>query len=70
VWAAVRYYEQNLGWTALPDAFADGTLRSIGDDPDAEAVPRCRALRLPDPPFEPPFEDFRPFWPGLGWTRG
>ena len=23
---AVRYYEQNLGWTAIPDAFADGTL--------------------------------------------
>ena len=32
---AVRYYEQNLGWT-------------IGDDPAAVAVPRCRALRLQD----------------------
>ncbi|HEU5108491.1 MAG TPA: class I SAM-dependent methyltransferase, partial [Micromonosporaceae bacterium] len=59
--AAVRYYERNLGWTALPAAFAGGTLRTVGDDPAAEAVPRCRALRLPDPPFEPPFEDFRPF---------
>jgi predicted O-methyltransferase YrrM len=58
---AVRYYEHNLGWTAIPDAFADGTPRTVGDDPAAEAVPRCRAVRLPDPPFEPPFEDFRPF---------
>lgn len=58
---AVRHYEQNLGWTAIPDAFADGTLRTIGDDPAAEAVPRCRAVRLPDPPFEPPFEEFHPF---------
>jgi hypothetical protein len=41
---AVRYYELNLGWTAV-------------------TVPetRLRALRLPDPPFEPPFEEFRPF---------
>jgi predicted O-methyltransferase YrrM len=58
---AVRYYEKNLGWTAIPDAFADGTLRSIGDDPAAEAVPRCRAIRLPDPLVEPPFEQFHPF---------
>jgi hypothetical protein len=68
--AAARYYEQNLGWTAIPGAFADGTVRTIGDDPRAESVPRCRALRLPDPPVEPRFEDFRPFWPGLGWPRG
>jgi Methyltransferase domain len=58
---AVHYYHQNLGWTAIPDAFASGTLRTIGDDPVAEAVPRCTALRLPDPPFEPPFEQFHPF---------
>jgi hypothetical protein len=58
---AVRYYENNLGWTVLEDAFADGTRRAIGLDPAAEAVPRCRAVRLPDPPFEPPFEEFRPF---------
>lgn len=58
---AVRYYEQNLGWTAIPDAFAGGTLRNIGDDPTAEAVPRCRALRLPDSMIEPPFEQFQPF---------
>ncbi|HEY6745843.1 MAG TPA: class I SAM-dependent methyltransferase [Mycobacteriales bacterium] len=55
---AVRYYERNLGWTAVPDAFDSGTRWRIGRDPAAEEVPRCRALRLPDPPFEPPFEDF------------
>jgi predicted O-methyltransferase YrrM len=59
---AVRYYEQNLGWTAIPDAFADGTFWTVGRDPAAEAVPRCRALRLPDPSFEPPFEEFNRFW--------
>ena len=58
---AVRYYERNLGWTAIPDAFAGGTLRSIGDDPAAETVPRCRALRLPDPLVEPNFHQFQPF---------
>ncbi|MFF5173115.1 class I SAM-dependent methyltransferase [Micromonospora sp. NPDC000089] len=59
--AAVRYYERNLGWTVLPDAFADGTFQPVGDDPAAAPVPRCRAVRLPDPAFEPPFTDFRPF---------
>lgn len=58
---AVRYYEQNLGWTAIPHAFAGGTVVPIGGDPRAESVTRCRALRLPDPSFEPPFEDFHPF---------
>jgi predicted O-methyltransferase YrrM len=58
---AVRYYEHNLGWTAVPDAFAGGTVRPVGADPRAGPVPRCRAFRLPDPPFEPPFEQFRPF---------
>jgi predicted O-methyltransferase YrrM len=58
---AVRYYERNLGWTVIPDAFADGTFATIGGGPTAEAVPRCRALRLPDPSCEPPFEDFHPF---------
>jgi predicted O-methyltransferase YrrM len=59
--AAVRYYETNLGWTAIPDAFAGGTYRNLGDDPAAEAVPRCRALRLPDELVEPPFDQFQPF---------
>jgi len=58
---AVRYYEQNLAWEAIPGAFATGTQRHIGDDPTAEVVPRCRALRLPDPLSEPPFDAFRRF---------
>jgi len=58
---AVRYYERNLGWTVIADAFAGATRTAVGRDPAAEVVPRCRALRLPDPPFEPPFEEFRPF---------
>jgi predicted O-methyltransferase YrrM len=62
---AVRYYEQNLGWQVVPDAFADGTLRAVNDDPAAATVPRCRALRLPDPSFEPSFEEFRQFWSAL-----
>ena len=57
---AARYYERHLGWTAVTDAFADGTRRHLGDDPTAEAVPRCRALRLPDSLVEPPFDQFRP----------
>jgi hypothetical protein len=56
---AVHYYEQNLGWTAIPDAFASGNLWTIGAGLAAEAEPRCRALRLPDPSFEPHFEEFR-----------
>jgi predicted O-methyltransferase YrrM len=58
---AARYYEQNLGWIAIPDAFASGTLWTIDTGLAAEAVPRCRAFRLPDPSFEPPFEEFRVF---------
>jgi hypothetical protein len=59
--AAVHYYERNLGWTTVPGAFDGGTLRNIGDEPAAEAVPRCKALRLPDVSFEPPFLEFHPF---------
>jgi predicted O-methyltransferase YrrM len=59
--AAVRYYERNLGWTAMPDVFADGTRGAIGSDPAAAAVARCRAVRLPNPSVEPPFEEFHPF---------
>jgi hypothetical protein len=58
----VNHYDQNLGRRPVPDAFADGTFWTIGRDPAAEAVPRCRALRLPDPSFEPAFEEFHPFW--------
>lgn len=46
VGTAARYFELNLGWRVVPGAFDGG---------------RLRALRLPDPPFEPPFEEFRPF---------
>ena len=55
---AVRYYERNLGWTAIPGAFATGTHWTVGRDPAAAEVPRCRALRLPDRSFEPPFDSF------------
>jgi predicted O-methyltransferase YrrM len=58
---AIRYYERNLGWTAIPGAFAEGTHRTVGRDPAAAPVPRCRALRLPDELTEPAFDDFRPF---------
>jgi predicted O-methyltransferase YrrM len=58
---AVNYYERNLGWTAIPAAFADGSLQAIGNDPAAARVTRCRAFRLPDVVAEPAFEDFRPF---------
>lgn len=58
---AVRYYERNLGWTTIPDAFADGTLWTLGRETEAASVPRCRAVRLPDRVLEPPFEEFRPF---------
>ncbi|WP_155390445.1 hypothetical protein [Catellatospora paridis] len=59
--AAVRYYEQNLGWTPLAGAFAGGTLVAVGGDAAAEPVTRCNAFRLPDCVFEPPFEDFKHF---------
>jgi predicted O-methyltransferase YrrM len=46
VGTAARYFEANLGWRVVPGAF-DGD--------------RLRALRLPDPPFEPAFEHFQSF---------
>jgi predicted O-methyltransferase YrrM len=42
---AVRYFELNTGWQAQP---IDGSTR-------------LRAYRLPDPPVEPAFFDFKPF---------
>lgn len=59
--AAVRYYERNLGWAPIADAFTAGTFKNIGGNDTADVVPRCRAVRLPTPSFEPPFEDFKPF---------
>lgn len=58
---AVHYYQRNLGWTAIRDAFAGGTAMPIGAHPEAEPVTRCRAFRLPERPFEPAFEEFQPF---------
>ncbi|MER6739151.1 class I SAM-dependent methyltransferase [Streptomyces puniciscabiei] len=59
--AAVRYYEQNLGWAMIPGAFGDGTLTAVAGEVPAEPATRCKAMRLPDPPFEPPFEAFHAF---------
>lgn len=56
---AVRYFERNLGWVPVPDAFAAGTRRPADDS--GEPVPHCAAYRLPDVPVEPPFQDFQPF---------
>ncbi|MBP0461350.1 class I SAM-dependent methyltransferase [Streptomyces montanisoli] len=58
VHTAVNYYERNLGWTAVPDAFPG---EATGAGPDGRQAARCKAFRLPDPSFEPSFEDFRPF---------
>lgn len=57
---AVRYFERNLGWTPVADAFAGGTRRHLADDPAADPVPRCVAYRVPEP-VEPAFDDFLPF---------
>ncbi|GAA2328034.1 hypothetical protein [Streptomyces cuspidosporus] len=58
---AVRYYEQNLGWTGIPGAFPGETATAVGSGPRDEPRIRCKALRLPDPSSEPPFEDFHAF---------
>ncbi|MFC9911367.1 class I SAM-dependent methyltransferase [Streptomyces sp. NPDC127197] len=58
---AVHYYERNLGWTVIPDTFPSGTGTTVVAGPQARPVTRCKALRLPDPSFEPPFEEFRAF---------
>jgi predicted O-methyltransferase YrrM len=53
---AARYFEVNLGWRAVPGALDGATV-----DP-ATGEARLRALRLPDPSFEPDFERFQPTW--------
>ncbi|WP_243744692.1 class I SAM-dependent methyltransferase [Streptomyces hainanensis] len=58
VHTAVRYYERNLGWTVIPDAFP-GEPAGVG--PKGNHGARCKAYRLPDTPSEPSFEDFRAF---------
>ncbi|MFI5838435.1 class I SAM-dependent methyltransferase [Catenuloplanes sp. NPDC051500] len=54
---AVRYFEENLDWAEIPEAFARGTFWTRVDPP----VRRCRAIRLPTTLTEPAFETFRPF---------
>jgi hypothetical protein len=57
----VHYYQQNLGWVAVPEAFIDGTVVTrIPADPSVR-VARPSAFRLPASPFEPSFEEFHPF---------
>jgi predicted O-methyltransferase YrrM len=51
---AERYFTANLGWRVLEDALP-------GSASERDGHPRMRALRLPDPRFEPAFEAFRPF---------
>lgn len=58
---SVHYYERNLGWTVISDAFPGET---IGVRPQGKQGVRCKAFRLPDPSFEPSFEDFHAFCPG------
>jgi predicted O-methyltransferase YrrM len=58
-WPSVRtaahYFEANMGWRVVQGALDAGTI-------DHETGrPRLRGLRLPNPPFEPSFEDFQPF---------
>ena len=53
--AAQHYYETNMGWQVLR-----GTLAGVSID-EATGRPRMQALRLPDPSFEPSFEQFQPF---------
>jgi predicted O-methyltransferase YrrM len=58
-WPAVRtaahYFEVNMGWRVVPGAFDGGTI-----DQETGRT-RAQALRLPNPPFEPAFEQFQPF---------
>ena len=53
--AAQHYYETNMGWQVMRGAFDDVTVD------EATGRPRMQALRLPDPSFEPSFDEFHPF---------
>jgi predicted O-methyltransferase YrrM len=55
VQTAVRYFEVNMGWRSIASAFEAGTTD------ETTKMPRARALRLPDPAFEPAFEAFKSF---------
>jgi predicted O-methyltransferase YrrM len=54
--AAQRYYETNMRWQVLQG----GALDDVSID-EATGRPRIQALRLPDPSFEPSFDQFQPF---------
>jgi predicted O-methyltransferase YrrM len=58
---AASYFERNLGWTPVPDAFTAGTVVSDGPAGTAAPMARCKAFRLPEALVEPPFGDFQPF---------
>jgi predicted O-methyltransferase YrrM len=66
VHTAARYYERNLGWKTIPDAFDSEPTAATGADSPHEPAIRCKAFRLPDALSEPPFQDFHAFWPGSG----
>lgn len=55
VGTAAAYFEHNLGWRPIADAFAGGTVDG------STGRPRMGAFRLPDPPVERGFQEFRPF---------
>jgi predicted O-methyltransferase YrrM len=55
VHAAVRYNQTNMGWRVVHGAFDGGTIDN------ATKQTRAQALRLPDPAFEPAFDQFQPF---------
>jgi Methyltransferase domain len=55
VHTAVHYFESNMRWLVVDGAFDGGTID------EATRQTRAQALRLPDPPFEPAFEQFQPF---------
>jgi predicted O-methyltransferase YrrM len=58
-WPSVRtaqhYYETNMGWQVMRGVLDDVTVD------EATGRPRMQALRLPDPSFEPSFDEFHPF---------
>ena len=58
VHTAAQYYERNVGWKVIPDAFPG---EAVGVGPEGKHGPRCKAYRLPDPSFEPAFKDFHAF---------
>lgn len=57
---AAHYYERNLDFTTVPDAFEGGSRQHVGNDETDVLVTRCVAYRVPEV-SEPAFEDFHPF---------